>query len=84
MEIQEFRYPDPDPEYAESQQWDNVYSVVRIQEPEGISEGVETWRTRYIVNAHEPAISFMVYTDEIDQYIEIFNWIKQRESVNNE
>lgn len=80
-EIKEFRWPD-----TSGDDWpDDVHVLLRTETP--------TFRTRpapwgmeveYVLNADEPSAAFKIYPSEVDHYIEIFEYIKQRENTNND
>lgn len=79
MDIKEFRYPDKDPKYADDRNMDDVYSVLTHRDQLRSSES-----NRYVINAHEGVFSLSIYPDEVDAYMDILNYIKQRENTKND
>lgn len=77
-QYKEFRFPDPDPEYASLEYWDDVYSVLSTGRFYGTSNGVPEATRSWVINAHEPSVAFTVYEEEVDHYITILNWIKEQ------
>lgn len=77
MDLKEFRYPDADPDYANDPKWDMLFSVLAVKE-------TTVDAPKYVINAHDGHNSITVYPGEVDRYIEIFEYIKQRENTNND